>query len=369
LMTVHKAKGLEFPVVVIADAAHAGHHGTERVLLDGVLGVTIDLRDEENRRPAAHLLAALRDAERDEAEDRRLLYVAATRAREKLLVSAHTRIMKGGGLQTAGWLERLEQVAGLDEVAMAGTPVEPVHLALPSGAGCRIYPWREDRPAPPPGAPRAAHGAAQDLRRDLVAPLALAPSSPDVDARLEAPQAQPPRRVWSVVPRAGRPRAPAWVVGTLTHAALRHWRFAEDGLEAFLRPLALEMGIVDPGAVHASIVETARVLRRFRAHPLWAELDAAQRWHEVPFSVMDGGQPESGVIDLLCRAGGRYRIAEFKTDRLDTEDDLRAHIQQEGYDVQMSRYLRAVRQQLDVDAEATWVFLNVGSQIVVVPAS
>jgi len=110
------------------------------------------------------------------------------------------------------------------------------------------------------------------------------------------------------------------------------------------------------------------MLRRLRAHSLWTELDAAQRWHEVPFSVVEGGRPENGIIDLLYRVGGDYRIAEFKTDRLGTEGDLRAHIRQEGYDEQVRRYLRAVRLQLGVEAEASWVFLNVGNQVVVTPA-
>ncbi len=367
LMTVHKAKGLEFPVVVIADAAHAGYRGTERVLLDETLGVTIDLRSEESRHPAAHLLAALRDSERSEAEDRRLLYVAATRAREKLLVSAHTRILKGGGLQMAGWLDRLGRVVGLDEVAMAGIPAEPQQLALPSGVGCRIYPWLE-QPQVGPGAQPEPRSAAGKVRRDLVASLILTPSSLDVDGKLTAHEAEPPRRVWRVVPRTRRPHAPAWVVGTLTHAALRRWQFAEEGLEAYLRPIALEMGVVDLDLERASIVETVRMLRRFRAHPLWAELDAAQRWHEVPFSVMADGRAENGVIDLLYPVGESWRIVEFKTDRLRGADALRAHIQAEGYDWQVRRYQRAVRLQLGVEAEAIWVFLNVGNQVVVMPA-
>ena len=81
LMTVHKAKGLEFPVVVIADAAHAGRRDASQIRLDDELGVTVDPpnRGDAGPRPAAHQLAALRAAERDAAEDRRLLYVAATR--------------------------------------------------------------------------------------------------------------------------------------------------------------------------------------------------------------------------------------------------------------------------------------------------
>jgi len=392
LMTVHKAKGLEFPVVVIADAAHAGRGGGARVRLDAQLGVTLDLRTsrDDDRRPAAHQLAALRDAEQDEAEDRRLLYVAATRAREKLLVSAHTKIRRGGQLSLSGWLKLLGRVTGLDEVTMPDTPTEPQPLALAGATlltegsgggfvgaglvpargqdiGCTLYPWREDLP-------RATHGTSADLRtedrshlvsQDLVAPLTIPPVRPD--PKLAAREGRLPRRVWRVASHTERPYAPAWVVGKLVHTALRHWRFEEQGTEGFLRPFALEMGVVDEGDIHAAIRDARRLLRRFRAHPLWAEMDAAQRWHEVPFSIEDGGQIKRGVIDLLYCAVGVWKIAEFKTDRPRPGVDLLTHIRNQKHDQQVRGYRRAVRLQCGEEAEATIVFLNVGGEIAVVP--
>lgn len=366
LMTVHKAKGLEFPVVVIADAAHAGHRGTSHVRLDDQLGVTVNLRDEENRCPAAFRLATLRDAERDEAEDRRLLYVAATRAQEKLLVSAHTKILRGGALSMSGWLKLLGRVAGLDQVTVAATPVEAQSLPLTEDVGCVLYPWREERPVTPHDAQRAIRSTLH-VSEDLVAPVAVSPPA-GIDAKLGAREAQPPRRVWRVVPRTKHPRAPAWVVGTLTHTALRHWQFVDDRLETFLRPFALEMGVVDEKQIHAAVQETARMLRRFRVHPLWTELDAAQRWHEVPFSIRENDQLVDGIIDLLYRLNEDWKIAEFKTDRLPPDADLLAHIQQQAYDDQMQRYVRAVRLQLGVEVNAAFVFLNVGNKVSVVPA-
>jgi ATP-dependent helicase/nuclease subunit A len=179
LMTVHKAKGLEFPIVVIADAAHAGRGRSANLWLDARLGVTLNLqnrRDDDNRRPAAHQLASLRDAERAEAENHRLLYVAVTRAREKLLVSAHTKILKGGKLSTSGWLNLLGRVVGLDDVAIAGTPVKPQELALTLDVGCTLYPWQKDRAT----TQRDAHHASRVTRQvfqDLVAPLITSPAS------------------------------------------------------------------------------------------------------------------------------------------------------------------------------------------------
>jgi ATP-dependent exoDNAse (exonuclease V) beta subunit len=366
LMTVHKSKGLEFPVVVIADAAHADHSRAAPVGLDTLLGVTLDLRDDNQCCPAAHQLATLRNGERDEAESRRLLYVAATRAQEKLLISAHTRILKGGALSMSGWLKLLGQAAGLNELAMGGTPIETQPLALSRDVGYRLYPAHEERPPAQRDIPAVMHRAEQ-VRQDLSAPLALSWTA-GADGKLSIREAQPPRRVWRVVSRTARPHAPAWVVGTLVHASLRHWRFTDDGLSVLLRPLALEMGIVDEDLVHASILEAARMLRRFRAHALWMELDTARRWHEVPFSVIEGGRLENGIIDLLYRGDGGWGVAEFKTDRLLAGTDLYAHIRQEGYDDQVRRYVRAVRAQLHIEPKALYCFLNVGNQIAVVSA-
>jgi ATP-dependent exoDNAse (exonuclease V) beta subunit len=83
LMTVHRAKGLEFPVVVLCDITAALSQGASRhvdpdrkifaVQLAG--GAPWELLDHEER-----------EAERDRAESLRLLYVAATRARDLLVV-------------------------------------------------------------------------------------------------------------------------------------------------------------------------------------------------------------------------------------------------------------------------------------------
>jgi ATP-dependent exoDNAse (exonuclease V) beta subunit len=387
LMTVHKAKGLEFPIVVIADAAHSGHGGTSLVRLDDSLGVTVDLRDEDGRHPAAHLLAALRDAERDEAENRRLLYVAATRAQEKLLVSAHAKSSRDGTLSLSGWLKLLGQVVGLDQVAVPGdqvavpgTPIEAQSLPLAADIGCVLYPWYEGGQETQGDAQCGTEGRgdpAPTLRvsRDLVAPLVPSPPAtsavpPEVsaDVKPRARAAQPPRHVWRVVPQTKSPRAPAWVVGSLTHVALRHWHFVDDGFETFLRPFAIEMGIVDEGQIHAAVQEAARMLRRFRVHPLWTVLDTAQRWHKVAFSISENDDPVDGIIDLLYRVGENWNIAEFKSDRLPPDVDLRTHIREKAYDVQMQRYVRAVGSQLGVAVNAVFVFLNVGNKVSIVPA-
>ncbi len=381
LMTVHKAKGLEFPVVVIADAARREWTPGSTVIVEPAHGVALYLLDPESEAcPAHHRLAALRQAAMEEAEARRLLYVAATRAQEKLLISGHTRRKKDGSLTLDGWLDWLGGQIGLDEVRLDAPPPspQPAPLAWPDGdLTCTLHP-----PAPEPlsaelaelaavlesGAPPAATPP-PPARPDLLAPLYLPPAD-DADDKTRQREQDPPNRVWRVVPRR-RARPPAWVVGQLAHAALAHWRFPDQpDFEVFLFPYALEAGLADHGEIAAAMSETRRLLTRFQQHPLYATLDAAERHHELPYSVgLAAGAAHSGIIDLLCRADGRWIVVEFKTDELRQSDDLEAHIAEKKYAQQVARYVEAVHGLLGEHPRAWLVFLNVGRQVHVIDLS
>ncbi len=89
LMTAHAAKGLEFPVVCLADLGRQPNARTPDLLLDGErLGVRLMRLDGERSTPALDYdeLCAERRAREAEEEDR-VLYVAMTRARDLLLLS------------------------------------------------------------------------------------------------------------------------------------------------------------------------------------------------------------------------------------------------------------------------------------------
>jgi ATP-dependent helicase/nuclease subunit A len=89
LMTVHAAKGLEFPVVCLADLGRQPNARTPDLLLDGErLGVRLMRLDGERSTPAlAYDELCAERREREAEEEDRILYVAMTRARELLLLS------------------------------------------------------------------------------------------------------------------------------------------------------------------------------------------------------------------------------------------------------------------------------------------
>ena len=128
LMTIHKSKGLEWPLVVVADLDYAPRDRGTEILIDRHLGVAFGVEDAVGRtlEPALFTLlkARARAAEKEEAQ--RVLYVALTRARDKLMLSATNN--KGGSLDLlAPGLKAL----GLECEALPHDPDLSLYPALP----------------------------------------------------------------------------------------------------------------------------------------------------------------------------------------------------------------------------------------------
>lgn len=355
LMTVHKAKGLEFPLTVLADAAYEHRGAGAKILISNQL--LFDLRADDFH-ATAWQFAARHEADRAEAEDARLLYVAATRAKEKLLVSGHVKQKKDGTLSLSGWLSKLV-VSKVEPFSFLGMST-PEHFPINDGiyaAVCAEHYSQADEPAAP--RPDLTPQAESPREADLLEPLT--PSPPLAEEKLRARESDPPQRVWCIVSKAKKPRAPAWLVGRLVHEAIHRWRFPDDGFENFLKPFTLESGLTDEAETHAAIQESRRMLERLRAHPLFAELDSAERHHEVRYDLPDG----RGIMDLLYHTDAGWFIIDFKTDEVRSDAEAQSVISQNGYDRQVERYAQAIGDQLKVQAKTRLVFLNMKDGIAI----
>ncbi len=203
--------------------------------------------------------------------------------------------------------------------------------------------------------------------------LLLAPAGHDktqlVIEQIRARESDPPQHVRRIVSKTKTPRAPAWLVGRLVHEAIRRWHFPDDDFENFLKPFALESGLTDPKEIHAAIQESRRLLERLRAHPLFAELNAAERHHEVRYDLPN----ERGIMDLLYRTEAGWFIIDFKTDEVRSDAEAQSAISVNGYDHQVERYAQAIGDQLKVRAEPSrsaqaktrLVFLNMKDGIAI----
>ena len=170
LMTIHRAKGLEFPVVCVADLGRSGVTARDRLLIGPAGDAALRLATLAGGDPVPALgYERIADglAAAEAAEERRLLYVAATRAEERLIVS--------GGIDTQKWPAPRPGGPPLDWLA-------PALLGDPAAALTRTRP-----------PPRAASSAAARAR----SPRGSSPP------RRSRPRRQRPRRA-SARPRPAR---------------------------------------------------------------------------------------------------------------------------------------------------------------------
>ncbi len=135
LLTVHSSKGLEWPVVVVADLERRERSQRDAVLIDADAGVALRMEDDdgESVEPALYTILRTRAAERRALEERRLLYVALTRARDRLVLSSASE--SGGaldvlepGLMAAG----VQRTVVAHQTGSARMPTPAAHEAGPS---------------------------------------------------------------------------------------------------------------------------------------------------------------------------------------------------------------------------------------------
>ncbi len=342
LMTIHKSKGLEFPFVVLADAARRPNSGRE-IAFQMATAWTF-APDKLEGSPLGYRLARQQDAQQAEAEDQRLLYVAMTRAKEKLIVNGHLR-NKDGQVTADGWLGSLLDAGGILPGALLDQAGAWQRFSLPGEGEWAIWLAPVDAAIPSaPSAPALAWPAS--AARPLYMPLAV--PQPAVQARQPRPISLEPRT------------PPARVVGDMVHKALQRWRFPGDAqLEPLLRTHAQEEGLLDETLLHQAMLQAERLLGRFQNDPLYAEMNGAlERYHEVAYTTPspDAGQVAWGFIDCLYRTPAGWVLVDFKTDELRSQAALDAAV--EKYRPQLERYHEAAQKLIGIPPRSLMCFLN-----------
>jgi ATP-dependent helicase/nuclease subunit A len=329
IMTVHAAKGLEFPVVVVPGLAEKPRPDMAKIYVgDGLLmGVKIPdpARGFEPRETPVFTLLKAEQERKIQAERLRLFYVAATRARDHLVLAGVRPEEFGMPLPDAPTrMDWLCQAVGLSEEAVGagGVAVREVVLRIVTAL-------------PEVGAAEEAEGVgtpAGDRPAFAPAEVAVAEeehtySVSEVERYLACP------REYAEAYRSGlrdvRPPGRATVWGLVLHEVLR----GRDPAAVCAR-----YGVEDQDAV----AECARIRARFMASPLMA--GAVADHCEVPFRVRVGGVLFRGAIDRLVRtAAGEWVLVDYKTGRV-REEDVPAKAA--GYAMQMAVYRRAAEEVL-----------------------
>ena len=298
VMTAHGAKGLQAPIVILADACIDPARSAASLLRWTPEGGEDPLplfapRKEERSGPIEAIAAA--EAERELQEHWRLFYVAATRAEERLVIAGALGARARGVPPANSWYsaaERAMQVLGVPP----GEGAREFHGSTPTE---RFTPLaaRASRAAPPMPLPNWVRASAPAEARP---PRPLAPSSLGEDAVSDPPP--------DAVARAAAER------GRLTHALFERLPPVAPGrrAEAADRWLARAGGLNDAGARAAIIANVLRVLDDARFAPLFG----AEALAEAPIAaVLGNGLVVSGKVDRLLIEPERVRIIDFKTGR------------------------------------------------------
>src|SRR5262249_21783551 len=122
-MTIHQAKGLEFPVVIIPDLQRLSRVGTDNwVLLDRHQGLTLKVPDGRGSLVAGCTYTNFekRHAWREQFESMRLLYVAASRAQDRLIMSGVADQIDSLNRGNDCWLKWIWQSLELGERSASG---------------------------------------------------------------------------------------------------------------------------------------------------------------------------------------------------------------------------------------------------------
>ena len=336
ILTVHAAKGLEFPIVVVPDLAARFNLGSSApVLIDAEKGIGLSTRDpEQDYKTVQSYIRTLinRNARRRQyAEEKRLLYVACTRARDHLLLGgALTDKHLPAGLSTAvdclGWicgslaLTEADLARGTKEVAGVPAPL-PIYTdpsAFPAPATTAVA-------EPAFRALDAAPVQAPAPEFDLLSPL---------DDLQDRPEFAASELVLFAADRAAHHRQyvlglPAWPLGQVDAPRRRGMLFgqlAHAGLEALCNcpdadPADLAADLVAAAALPVESYrisferELAVLLRRCRQSPLAARwLAQAEAQTEVRFTLSLARGLVHGVVDYMGRgADGLWELVDYKT--------------------------------------------------------
>jgi ATP-dependent helicase/nuclease subunit A len=408
IMTVHNAKGLEFGVVAVPDLA--------RRLLNGNRSPLLAIGREEQPRVGLRLVRlgspkidlydygdlCEESGEREAEEELRLFHVAATRAREHLILSGVINPKEGRETKGRPVVERLVEALGVPRDEAATVPVAPPEPR--PGLEAEFDPSEVQVRVNLPSPERAAElrdlrreGAGERGRGEGPPPLVerkppIVPSRPlsytAIAAYGECAYRFYMERVLGLAQSESRAagegepsaREERTARGTAVHALLE-WSqangWAEPSEELAMRHAAaagvrtgspspdtsrqwLDVECPERGTPSSRLAqELLEPVRQWIDSPLRERIaaEAAQVRAEVPLLLGIGGTVLRGSIDLLVeREGAPPLVIDYKTDRLAGADpsERAAH-----YGVQRSIYALAVAEALGApEVEVAYVFLE-----------
>lgn len=319
IMTIHAAKGLEFPIVILAGIGSTGRYRGGNVIFDKDNDAVHVSVGSEGKKCATlgYDEAVEKEKEADEAEAVRLMYVAATRARDYLLLSLSRKAQKAPSKAPAAIIERIVGETGCNwhDIDCSTTIAQLVEKGADDGI-----------------APETALDREQWLKNR--ADVIQRASTKQAVAATEIAHSTKDEAVWGeVYYRKGRGGTN---LGRAVHSVLQTVDLRSgEGLEEISRAQAAAEGIQERWQEVVKLVRNAlnsTVVKRAVA--------SGKYYREVFVSMPLGSGFVEGFIDLLFEENSALVIADYKTDVLENEEEEIKR--QDKYGIQAGTYALAI---------------------------
>ncbi len=349
ILTIHQAKGLEFPIVILPKLSDRPFGGT-RFIVDRPNGRAAYRlgRDTQFATPGIGE-AERRDEAYADAEARRMLYVACTRARDWLILTSFQAQTMGNSDSFRGFLDEAApgwQLRGADPAIQVFAPEQfdaihaPPQSEAPVAHAELTQQWRRLREdALVKGDPRTVARTPSGLADDLAKWTRESPGE-----ELDESDAGLP------------PRSDPLAIGTAIHAAMELAHFDDHALtEERTRRICAAHGI-PPHEVLAHV-------RRALASELIERARSADEVHrELPLTTIQSDDTDTttiteGIADLLFRKSDRWVLVDYKSDHELRADRLR------GYEAQLQTYAQMLHS-VGITVSEAWLLRTATSETI-----
>ena len=355
IMTMHGAKGLEYPIVALANLSSGG--STQRSAVpredEHVLHFRVGAGTAGR---SGHFATPGYDdeweaeKERAEAERLRLLYVAATRARDHLLVpcvmgSENAKSLLAELVGALPYDDRLVEVVDADEIAVPTAPTGPVRVPSADeldGATATRSAWIVQE---------------AELRRRAGAERPIETASSRERAR--GPLAAEVATFGAALLVSDGPPIP---VGDAVHMVMERVTLPRaSDLEEIAEDVCLE------GDIATELTDVIAMCRACLEASSVRQAIASEHWREVPFVVArpasGPGALATGRVDLVYRDGDELVVVDYKTDKDVTKETAEKHAR-EKHGGQAEVYAQALSAAAGLPVrEVVFVYCKAGVEV------